>query len=410
MKYGLIGETLVHSHSVPIHKAFGVTDYELCPIPENELDSFLKKRDFRGLNVTIPYKKTVMPYCDELDERAKAVGSVNTLVLGGDGLLRGFNTDFSGFELMAERACIDFSGKKVLILGTGGTSLTARAVVNAHNAKEIVIVSRSGETNYENIYQKHPDAEVIINTTPVGMYPLCGKSPVELERFPSLCGVLDVIYNPRRTALMLEAERLGIPHGDGLIMLVEQARIADEMYLGRVIPKSETDRVCSKISREIENIIIIGMPGSGKSSVGRGVAEKLGREFIDMDDYIIRKAKMSVPDIFAKFGEPRFREMEREAARELGAKSSLVIATGGGTPVDERNHAPLRQNGRVYQIGRALDELATDGRPLSTSLEALREMQERRRPSYEKLRDKLIVNDSTIENAVDALLNDFNSN
>lgn len=410
MKYGLIGETLVHSHSVPIHKAFGVTDYELCPIPENELDSFLKKRDFRGLNVTIPYKKAVMPYCDELDERAKAVGSVNTLVLGGDGLLRGFNTDFSGFELMAERAGIDFEGKKVLILGTGGTSLTARAVVNAHNAKEIVIVSRSGETNYENIYQKHPDAEVIINTTPVGMYPLCGKSPVELERFSSLCGVLDVIYNPRRTALMLEAERLGIPHGDGLIMLVEQARLADEMYLGREIPKSETDRVCSKISREIENIIIIGMPGSGKSSVGRGVAEKLGREFIDMDDYIIRKAKMSVPDIFAKFGEPRFREMEREAARELGAKSSLVIATGGGTPVDERNHAPLRQNGRVYQIGRDVRELATDGRPLSTSLEALREMQERRRPSYEKLRDKLIVNDSTIENAVDALLNDFNSN
>lgn len=407
MKYGLIGERLGHSYSVPIHRAFGVLDYELCPIPQDRLDGFLTQRDFLGLNVTIPYKTAVMPYCGEIDARAQAIGCVNTLVVGQGGVLRGYNTDYSGFELMAARAGISFSGRKVLILGTGGTSRTARAVVLAHGARELVFVSRNGETNYENVFSKHADAEIIINTTPVGMYPLCGKSPLALSPFKKLCGVLDVIYNPRRTALQLEAEALGLPHGDGLIMLVEQARLADELYTGRSIPPEETDRVCRIISQSIENIVLTGMPGSGKTSIGRELASRLGREFFDSDEVIVSRADMSIPDIFSRYGEARFRELERETIAELGAKSGVVIATGGGVPVDPRNHAPLRQNGRIYHIERELSDLATDGRPLSASIEALRLMKQQRSAYYSALCDRVIMNSSTVSAAVETILEDY---
>lgn len=407
MKYGLIGEKLGHSYSVPIHKAFGTEDFVLCPVAKDKLDEFMRARDFLGINVTIPYKKAVMPYCDEIDEHAVAIGCVNTLVVGDDGKLRGYNTDFSGFELMAQTAGIEFEGKKVVILGTGGTSLTATAVAKHHGAREIVHVSRSGEVNYENVYTLCADADIIVNTTPVGMYPLCGEAPVELSRFAKLCGVLDVVYNPRRTALMLEAERLGIPHGDGLLMLVQQAKLADEMYQRRSIPDSDTFRVCAEVSRSIENIVLIGMPGCGKSSIGALLAEKLGREIADTDDYIVEHAGMSIPDIFEKYGEAHFRSLEREAVRELGAKSGLVIATGGGAPKDERNHAPLRQNGRVYHINRDVASLATDGRPLSTSQEALVKMQVEREPFYAALRDVRVENSGTIESAAEIILEDF---
>ena len=407
MKYGLIGERLGHSYSVPIHKAFGVSDYELHPLPREELDSFLTGRGFLGLNVTIPYKTAVMPYCGEIDARAEAIGCVNTLVVGEDGVMRGYNTDYSGFELMAARAGISFDGRKVLILGTGGTSKTAHAVAGAHHARDIVFVSRNGETNYENVYSKRPDAEIIINTTPVGMFPLCGRSPIALERFGGLLGVLDVIYNPRRTALQLEAEKLGIPHSDGLIMLVEQARLADELYTGHSIPPEETDRVCRLISQSIENIVLTGMPGSGKTSIGLALAEKLGREFFDSDDIIVSRAGMSIPDIFSRFGEAHFRSLEREIIAELGAKSGVVIATGGGVPVDPRNHAPLRQNGRIYHIERNLSLLALDGRPLSTSLDALRKMKTERAPFYAGLCDRTISNDGSIAGAAEKIMEDF---
>lgn len=407
MKYGLIGEKLGHSYSVPIHKAFGVLDYELRPITRGELGAFLTGRDFLGLNVTIPYKTAVMPYCGEIDARAQAIGCVNTLVIGEDGVMRGYNTDYSGFELMAAKAGISFEGRKVLILGTGGTSKTAHAVVRAHGARDIVFVSREGETNYDNVYSKHPDTEIIINTTPVGMYPLCGKSPIGLERFVNLQGVLDVVYNPRRTAFQLEAEKLGLPHSDGLIMLVEQARLADELYTGRDIPPEETDRVCRLISQSIENIILTGMPGSGKTSIGQALAEKLGREFFDSDDVIVSRAGMSIPDIFSRFGEEHFRSLEREVISELGAKSGVIIATGGGVPVDPRNHAPLRQNGRIYHIERDLSLLALDGRPLSTSLEALREMQVKRAPFYAGLCDRRITNDGSVGDAAEKIMEDF---
>ncbi len=407
MKYGLIGEKLGHSYSVPIHKAFGVLDYELCPLPREELGAFLTGRGFLGLNVTIPYKTAVMPYCGEIDARAQAIGCVNTLVVGQDSVLRGYNTDYSGFELMAAKAGISFEGRKVLILGTGGTSKTAHAVVKAHGARDVVFVSRGGETNYDNVYSTHPDAEIIVNTTPVGMYPLCGKSPITLERFEKLLGVLDVVYNPRRTAFQLEAEKLSLPHSDGLIMLVEQARLADELYTGKAIPPEETDRVCRLISQSIENIILIGMPGSGKTSIGHALADRLGREFFDSDDVIVSRARMSIPDIFAHHGEEHFRSLEREVISELGAKSGVIIATGGGVPVDVRNHAPLRQNGRIYHIERDLDSLALDGRPLSTSLEALKGMQEKRAPFYASLRDCRIANDGSIAAAAEKIMEDF---
>lgn len=407
MKYGLIGEKLGHSYSVPIHKAFGVDDYILRPVPRDELDSFMTLRDFLGINVTIPYKTQVMPYCGEIDDRAKAIGCVNTVVASDDGVLRGYNTDYSGFALMADRAGISFSGKKVLILGTGGTSKTASAVVRDRGASEVVLVSRSGDTNYENVYGRHADTGIIVNTTPVGMYPHCRQSPIDLSRFDGLCGVLDVVYNPRRTALLLEAEKLGLPHSDGLVMLVEQARLADELYTGSSIPPEETDRVCQMISRSIENIVLIGMPGSGKTSVGQELSKLLSRDLYDTDQVIVERNGMSIPDIFEKFGQEHFRRLEHEVTAELGAKSGVIITTGGGLPMDGRNHAPLRQNGRIYLLERGLESLATDGRPLSSSVDALRRIREERTPVYSALCDLVVDNNGSLSAAVEKIMEDF---
>ena len=407
MRYGLIGEKLGHSFSVPIHQAFGTEDYALCSLAPEELDGFLKERAFLGLNVTIPYKKTVMPYCDEIDAHAEAIGCVNTLVLGRDGVLRGYNTDYAGFAVMAERAGIDFSGREVLILGTGGASLTARAVAEAQGAALVRRVSRSGAIDYENVYELAHGTEILINTTPVGMYPLCGRSPVELSRFTELEGVLDVVYNPRRTALVQQAEALGLRHGDGLVMLVEQARRAEELFGDRAIPAKETDRIFAGLSRSLENLILIGMPGCGKSTVGALLARELGRELVDSDEEIVKKAGMSIPEIFEKYGEAHFRSLEREVIASLGAKNGLVIATGGGAPVDVRNHAPLRQNGRIYYIRRSLDRLARDGRPLSSSPETLKDMYAARKGFYESLCDLAVFNDGAAEETAARIKEDF---
>jgi len=406
--YGLLGRTLGHSWSVPIHKALGCEDYRLIELEPEELGAFLARPDIGGLNVTIPYKQDVMACCDAVDPAAQAIGSVNTLVRRADGKLHAWNTDAAGFRWMAERAGISLSGRKVAILGSGGASLTAQAVSRAMGAAEIVIISRSGENNYDNL-SRHADAEIIINTTPVGMYPHNGISPVDLRAFPACCGVLDVIYNPRRTTLLLQAEELGIPCSDGLPMLVAQATAAEEHFFGKSIPGSENERILAMLRRDATNIVLIGMPGCGKTSVGQALATLTGREAIDLDQRIVEKVGRPIPEIFAAEGEAAFRALEREVTAEVGRLSGKIILTGGGVVKDPRNYAPLHQNGRIYHLLRNLSLLPTDGRPLSQSTD-LAAMWAEREPMYARFRDVLTENSGSIEETAQAIWRDFCEN
>jgi len=402
--YGLLGRKLGHSWSVPIHAALGCADYRLIELERSELPAFLSRQDIGGLNVTIPYKRAVMPHCDVIDPAALAIGSVNTLVRREDGRLYAWNTDAAGFCWMARRANIDFSGRKVLILGSGGSSLTAQAVARAQGAREVVVVSRSGENNYETL-SRHADGELLINTTPVGMYPNTGESPVDLQRFPACRGVLDLIYNPRRTALLLQAEALGIPCSDGLPMLVAQAKAAEEHFFGKTIPDSETERILTQLYRQTRNIVLIGMPGCGKSTVGQALAELSGREAIDIDQRIEARAGCSIPEIFARGGEEAFRALEREETAAAGKLSGKILLTGGGVVKDGRNYASLRQNGRIYHLVRDVTALPTDGRPLSQSGD-LAAMWAEREPLYARFRDVTIDNNGGIEGAAAAIWRD----
>ena len=396
MDYGLIGEKLGHSFSKVIHGMLGEYRYDLMPIAPEALDGFLRARDFKGLNVTIPYKKTVIPYCDVLGETAQKIGSVNTLVFDDAGRLWGHNTDYAGFAHMARRAGVEFAGKKVLILGTGGTALTATAVVQDGGAREIIPVSRSGPVDYDRVYDV-ADADVVVNTTPVGMYPRNGASPLDLSRFPALSGVLDVVYNPLRTALVIQAESLGLPCSGGLPMLVAQAVAANVLFFGAERSMSAAEHIIRRVEAQMTNIVLIGMPGSGKSAVGREVARRMDREFVDMDSEIEKRMGMSIPEIFKRWGQPHFRRLESELVAELGAKNGLVIATGGGVVLDRGNYAPLHQNGRIYHIRRDTGALAMGGRPLSTSREALEKMARERAPLYAVFQDISIQNADTVE-------------
>ena len=406
--YGLLGRKLGHSWSVPIHNALGCKDYQLIELEPEELGAFLARPDIGGLNVTIPYKRDVMAYCDVIDEAARAIGSVNTLSRRADGKLYAWNTDAAGFRWMAERAGIGFSGRKVVILGSGGASLTAQAICRAMGAREVVVVSRNGEDNYENL-SRHADADILVNTTPVGMYPAVGTSPVDLRAFPACRGVLDVIYNPRRTALLLQAEELGIPCSDGLPMLVAQAKAAEEHFFETTIPDSENERILALLLQEATNIVLIGMPGCGKTSVGQALAALSGREAIDLDQRIVEKAGCSIPEIFAAEGEAAFRALEREVAAEVGKLSGKIILTGGGVVKDNRNYAPLHQNGRIYHLLRELTLLPTDGRPLSQGSD-LSAMWTERAPLYAHFRDVLIENSGSIDGAAQAIWRDFCEN
>ena len=406
--YGLLGRKLGHSWSPPIHGALGCQNYRLIELEPEELGEFLSRSDIGGLNVTIPYKRDVMAYCDVIDETAKAIGSVNTLVRRTDGKLYAWNTDAAGFRAMAERAGISFSGKKTVILGSGGASLTAQAVSRAMGAREVIVVSRSGENNYENLHL-HADAEVIVNTTPVGMYPAVGVSPVDLTRFPSCEGVLDLIYNPRRTALLLQAEELGIPCSDGLPMLVAQAKAAEEYFFEKSIPDSENERILSMLRQEMTNIVLIGMPGCGKTTLGQTLAELTGREAIDLDQRIVEKAGCPIPQIFSQQGEPAFRTLEREVTAEIGKLSGKIILTGGGVVKDHRNYAPLHQNGRIYHLMRDLNVLPSDGRPLSQTTD-LTVMWAEREPLYTAFRNAVIDNNGPVEETAKAIWRDFCEN
>ena len=303
MEYGLIGAKLGHSWSVPIHAQLGDYDYRLYERTERGFIDLMKKRDFKGVNVTIPYKRLAYDLCDALSDTARDVGSVNTVIVRPDGSLYGHNTDIGGFMALARHAGVDIAGKKCAILGSGGTSLTAQAACRRLGARQIVVVSRKGPVDYEALYRDHADAQVLVNTTPVGMYPNNGASAADLSRLPRLEGVLDVVYNPDRTALVLDAEARGLPAAGGLYMLVGQAREAAELFMGRDIPESETERIYRQLRGEMLNLVLIGMPGSGKSSIGRALAERTGRPFADCDAEIVRRAGKTIPDIFAAGGD-----------------------------------------------------------------------------------------------------------
>lgn len=401
MKCGLLGRKLSHSYSPQIHSFLGDYSYELYEKEPEEIGDFLKNGDFTGLNVTIPYKKDVIPFLDELSPTAQKLGAVNTIVRRSDGTLFGHNTDYFGFRSMVQRSGVDVAGKKVLVLGSGGASNTAVAVLEELGAR-VIIISRSGENNYSNL-DRHYDAGLIVNTTPVGMYPNTGVAPLDAEHFENLEAVLDVIYNPARTQLLLDAENLNIPAENGLWMLVAQAKESAEYFLGKELDDGIISKIHHNLSSQMQNIVLIGMPGCGKSTLGQAIAAALGREFVDADEEIIRLAGKSIPRIFAEDGEEVFRDWETRALIALGKQSGLVIATGGGCVTQLRNYPFLHQNGTIFWIQRSLDKLPTDGRPLSQA-NPLSTLYEKRYKLYQAFSDHIIDNNGELEDSVGAIL------
>ena len=393
MKYGCIGEHLGHSFSKEIHNALTDYEYEIREIEKDKLSEFAEKKDFLAINVTIPYKELIMPHMYEIDAHAKSIGAVNTVVNRG-GLLYGYNTDFYGMSMLIEHAGVEISEKKVIILGTGGTSKTALAVASSLGAKDILRVSRTAREDaisYDELYKFHTDADVIINTTPSGMFPNVFDTPVDVSLFPSLSGVIDAVYNPLRTKLILNAKERGIAAEGGLYMLVAQAVRASEIFIDTKYPENTTDRIYSKIKCDKENIVLIGMPASGKSTVGALLAKRLSRELLDTDALIEEKAKMPIPEIFKKFGEEKFRELETDAIRGACAKTGVIIATGGGAVLRRQNVDALKENGRLYFIDRPLEALIpTENRPLSSTKEAITARYNERYGIYCKSADVII--------------------
>ena len=401
IKCGLLGRKLSHSYSPQIHSYLGEYSYDLLEREPDELESFLKNGDFSAINVTIPYKKDVIPYLDELSPIAQRMGSVNTILRRSDGTLFGHNTDYFGFSSMLQRSGLHLSGKKVLVLGSGGASATASVVLQELGAN-VIIISRSGEINYDNLY-RHADAAAIVNTTPVGMYPNTGISPVDLSMFHKLEGVLDVVYNPARTQLLLDAEKLGLPCQNGLWMLVAQAKEAAEYFTGKAIRDDLIEHIYNILSGQMQNIILIGMPGCGKSTIAEKLSQKLGRNFIDTDAEIIRLAGKSIPEIFTEDGEEVFRQWETEVIESVGKQSGLIISTGGGCVTWERNYPLLHQNGIIFWIKRPVTLLPTDGRPLSL-INNLSDLYDIRKPMYKAFADYTIDNSGNIEDTVAAIL------
>lgn len=425
-KYGLIGKTLVHSYSKEIHEALGRYQYQLFSLAEDEMPDFINARDFRGLNVTIPYKKDVIPLCDEVTDLARGIGAVNTLfwknasgtgasesISQEDKILVGHNTDYEGFLYAASRAGIDFEGKGVLILGTGGTSLMARRAAADQNAAKIYIASRHPETDppsgseiqdagilstvsYDQLPEIADSIDVIVNTTPVGTFPNNMQQVIRLKDFPGCQAVIDVIYNPFKTALLLEAEKLGLKYTNGLPMLVAQATAAAGYFLGTPGAfQKENQRIIKAMKQQMGNIVLIGMPGTGKSLIGKLLAELTGKTLQDTDAKIEEEAKMTIPEIFEKEGESGFRDRESAICKKLGKERNLIIATGGGAILRPENVDALRQNGTLVHITRSIDKLPTRGRPLSKNIETLKKMEAQRMPLYKAAADITFRNNYT---------------
>lgn len=410
MKYGLIGEHLKHSFSKEIHNSLADYHYEIKEIPKNKLDEFMLKRDFTAINVTIPYKEAVLPYLHCIDDDAKKIGAVNTIV-NKDGNLYGYNTDFYGMSMLISHARIDVKGKKVAILGTGGTSKTANAVVKSLFAKEILTVSRTKTENtitYNDLYELHNDVDVIINTTPVGMFPYNFTKSLDINKFTNLSGVIDAIYNPIRTSLIVDAQSNGIHAEGGLYMLVAQAVKASEIFLDKTYQTKKLDEVFNKIKAQKENIVLIGMPSSGKTTVGKALAEKLGRTFLDSDAHIEQTSGLKIPEIIKNQGEEKFRILETDAINELSTHTGSVIATGGGAVLKEENMKALSQNGKIYFLNRPLKNLIpTSDRPLTSTKEALAKKHNERYSLYEKWSDVKIDASLSIEQIVNNIIGDF---
>ena len=363
IKAGLLGRKLGHSYSKIIHAFLADYSYEMFEREENDVEDFITNGPFDAINVTVPYKKTVIPYLDELSDIAKRLGAVNTVMRGENGTLYGDNTDFYGFSYMLDMAKIDVSGKKVLVLGAGGASATVCAVLSERKASDITVLGSKDNTP-ENI-RRCKDAEIIVNATPVGMYPNNEDSPIDLADFESCEGVLDLIYNPARTTLVCEAQKRNIKFAGGLSMLVAQAKRACEIFTGTEIEDSKIPEIIEKIEKMQENIVLVGMPGCGKSTLGKLVSERLGRELVDTDCEIVRLAGKEIPKIFAEDGENVFRDLETKAINEVGKRSGMVIATGGGAVKRAENYLPLHRNSKIVFLDRAINSLDTSGRPLS---------------------------------------------
>ena len=402
LRCGLLGRHLSHSYSPAIHKYLGNYRYDLFEKEPPDVEDFLLHGDFDALNVTIPYKKDAYRACAELSDTAKRVGSVNTLVRRADGTLYGDNTDVFGFTYMVRSANIDVCGKKVLVFGSGGASVSVCDALKSLHAAEVIVISRTGEDNYENL-SRHRDAQVLVNTTPLGMYPNNGDAPVRLSDFPFCEGVLDLIYNPARTALLLDAERLGIACANGLSMLVAQAAKSSERFTGNSDVYEKIAAVTAALASSMQNIVLVGMPGCGKTTVGKLLGEKLHRAVFDSDALVEQRASCTIPELFASQGEAAFRAMETEALQDLGKRSGCIICTGGGAVLREENYLPLHQNGIIVWLQRDVQTLETCGRPLSQSTD-LQTMYALRKPHYERFADITVSNDASAEDTVRKIL------
>ena len=401
MKYGLIAEKLGHSYSKIIHEMLERYGYELLPMPEEEVKRFLSKREFSGINVTIPYKTTVIPYLDWISPRAKRIGAVNTVV-NKNGKLYGYNTDYAGFSSTLSRAGFDVSGKNVLVLGSGGTSKTVSAACRDLGAKSLFVASRRPEDGQISYAQaKEAAVDFIINTTPVGMYPNTGKSAIEISDFKNISGVVDVIFNPLCTKLLLDCKDTGVPCADGLYMLVTQAMASAELFTGYPVKRTETERIYKELRRNTENTVLTGMPGSGKTTVGELLAKQTGKPFIDTDAALAKKMG-NIADFINKNGEEAFRQQETRTIKEITADTrGAIIATGGGAVLREENVRALRENGVIYYLDRRISLITPDdSRPLSSDRAALKARYAERRGIYEKTCDYRVINNLSPDETV----------
>jgi shikimate dehydrogenase len=411
MKYGCIGEHLGHSFSAEIHRLLSQNPYEIHEVARDALNAFMRERDFCGINVTIPYKEDVIPHLCRMSEQAEQIGAVNTIVNRG-GKLYGYNTDFFGMSALIRRVGGELRGKKVAVLGTGGTSRTAVTVASAMGAREILRVSRSqkdGCITYETLCKDHADVEFIINTTPCGMFPNPNAKPIEVSDFPQLEGLIDAIYNPLRPQLVLDAKEMGIPSEGGLYMLVAQAVKASELFLDCTYSQQTLEEVYHSVLRQKENVVLTGMPASGKSSVGKCLAKLLNREFFDLDEEIVKATGRSIPEIFASEGEAAFRDLESRVLREeLAQKNGIVLATGGGAILRKENVTQLRRNGRLYFLDRPLAMLLpTEDRPLASSAEEIKKRYEERYARYCETADCRIDGAGSVQDVAQLIRKDF---
>ncbi len=410
MTYGLLGEKLSHSFSPEIHMALADYEYILIEVAKDDIDRFMTEKPFKAINVTIPYKQTVIPYLDHIDEAVKEIGAVNTIV-NKDGTLYGYNTDYYGLISLIKRNNITLEGKKVLILGSGGTSKTARIAAKNMGAKEIYRLSRTAKEDcitYEEAIQKHSNADVIINTTPSGMYPDINSQAIDLGHFKNLIGVVDAIYNPLKPQLIIQAENMGIPATGGLYMLVAQAAKASEYFIEKAPSEEAVEKVYKNLLHKKENIVLIGMPSSGKTSVSEVLSQKLGKEVVDTDSLIVQKAGKPITEIFAESGEKHFRDLETEVIKELASRQDIIISTGGGAILRKKNVDALKQNGKVIFLDRPLENLiATDDRPLSSNRDDLIKRYNERYDIYRSSADIIIDVPEGVEKTADEVIKEW---